>query len=67
MRKEILNALVKHAEGHIEKHRANVLVYMERPVGIGDHPDVLEAIEGELEVMAKYHDQLEMLKLYLSN
>lgn len=64
MKKEILQALIKHAEGHIEKHRANVMVYLERPVGIGDHPDILEAIEKELEIIAKYHDQLEILKTY---
>jgi len=59
-----IKALVKHAEGHIEKHKANVNVYMENPAGIGEHSDIIEAIELELMEMAKYDDQLEMLEKY---
>lgn len=64
MESVLVKALVKHAEGHIEKHKANVLVYMENPAGIGEHSDIIEAIEIELTEMAKYDDQLEMLEKY---
>ena len=60
----LLDAVRKHAEGHIAKHKANVLVYLNNPAGIGEHPDIIEAIEGELMEIAKYHDQLEMLDKY---
>jgi hypothetical protein len=63
-REEMIKALVAHAEGHIQKHKMNVEVYLTNPAGIGDHPDVLEAIEKELEVIAKYHDEIEVLKTY---
>jgi hypothetical protein len=43
----------------------NIEIYLENPAGIGEHPDVLESIEQELEIVSKYHDQLEMIKLYL--
>jgi hypothetical protein len=43
----------------------NVEVYLANPVGIGEHPDVLEAIEKELGMMAHYHDQLEVIERYL--
>ena len=33
-------------------------------VGVADHPDVMESIEKELEVMAAYHDKLEMLDYF---
>ena len=62
----LLDAVRKHAEGHIAKHKANVLVYLNNPVGIGEHPDIIEAIEGELMEMAKYEDQLEMLDKYFA-
>ena len=42
----------------------NVEVYLNNPAGIGDHPDVLEAIEKELNHIAEYHDQIEVLKKY---
>jgi hypothetical protein len=33
-------------------------------VGVGDHPDVMDSIEKELEVMAAYADKLEMLDYF---
>ena len=39
-RKMIYDALIEHAKGHIAKHSANVEVYMEKAVGVGEHPDI---------------------------
>ena len=58
MRKEIIEAVRKHAEGHIAKHKANVEVLMQKPVGVAEHPDTLETIEKELAIIATYDDQL---------
>tara|TARA_E500000318_G_scaffold104400_3_gene110370 strand:- start:13361 stop:13600 length:240 start_codon:yes stop_codon:yes gene_type:complete len=66
MKNTILNALKKHAEGHIAKHLANVEIYLKQSVGIGEHPDILEAIEKELEEIAKYQDQLDVINLYFT-
>lgn len=63
-RSEILNAVKKHAEGHIAKHKANVNILIKKNVGVAEHPDVIETIEKELDIIAKYNDQLEMLKKY---
>lgn len=64
MRDILLNALKKHAEGHVEKHRANVEVYLHSTTGIGEHPDIVEAMEAELMEIAKYDDVLAMLEKY---
>ena len=64
MRSQIIEALRKHAEGHIAKHKANVEVLLEKNVGVAEHPDTLETIEKELAIIATYDDQLEMLKKY---
>lgn len=64
MRDQIIDALKAHAIGHIEKHRLNVEVYLNNPVGIGEHSDIAEAVEIELAEMAKYDDHLEMLNKY---
>ena len=66
MREQIINALIAHAHGDIAKHKANVEVYLTNPVGIGEHSNVLEAIEEELNMIAKYHDQIEVCLLYTS-
>ena len=64
MRTSLLKALLSHAQGHLEKHKANVEIYIENSVGIGEHSDVMESIEKELDMVAKYHDQIEILQKY---
>jgi len=64
MRNQIIEALKAHAHGHVEKHRLNVEVYLSNPVGIGEHSDVMDAIEIELAEMAKYQDQLDLVEKY---
>ena len=64
MREQMIEALKKHAEGHIAKHKANVEVLLDRVAGIAEHPDTLETIEKELAIIAEYDDQLEMLNKY---
>jgi hypothetical protein len=60
----MIEAMIKHAEGHIAKHKANVEVYFHNAAGVGEHPDILEAIEKELNIVAEYDDQIAMLKKY---
>jgi hypothetical protein len=57
----LLDALRKHAEGHIAKHKANVLVYLNNPVGVGEHPDIIDTMEKEVLEIAKYQDVIDML------
>ena len=62
MRDKLLNALLAHANGDIQKHVANVEVYLTNPAGIGEHSNIVEAIEEELNMIAKYEDQVEVIK-----
>jgi hypothetical protein len=64
LRNDIIESLKSHAIGHINKHKMNIEVYLMNPSGIGEHPDVMEAIESEMKVIAEYHDQLEILEKY---
>lgn len=67
MRDILLDALKKHAEGHVAKHKANVEVYLHSTTGIGEHPDIVEAMEAELMEIAKYDDVLEMIEKYFGS
>ena len=64
MREQLIKAVLAHATGEIEKHKANVNVYLEHPMGIGEHSDITEAIQTELDKIARYHDQIEVIKTY---
>ena len=60
----MLNAVREHAQAHIDKHRMNVEIYLTNPVGIGEHSNIVEAIEGELDMIAKYQDQIDIIQKY---
>ena len=66
MRKDIIEASVLHFKAHIEKHRVNVENLLRNPVGVAEHPDVMETIEKELAIMAEYDDKLSVLNKYFS-
>tara|TARA_Y100000401_G_C8264703_1_gene195158 strand:- start:559 stop:771 length:213 start_codon:yes stop_codon:yes gene_type:complete len=65
MREKILKALLAHNHGELQKHLANIEVYLNNPVGIGEHPGVLEAIEAELHDATKYEDNINLINKYL--
>ncbi len=67
MRDTLLKAVLAHANGEIQKHRANVEVYLEHPAGIGEHSDITEAIQIELNKIAVYHDQVEVINKYFKH
>jgi|TARA_R100000030_G_scaffold32343_1_gene23940 hypothetical protein len=64
IRKQILKASRLHFKAHIEKHRINVENLLQNTVGVAEHPDIMETIEKELEIMAEYDDKLEILDKY---
>ena len=64
MRDTLIKALLAHAQGDIAKHKANVEVYLTNPVGIGEHSNVMEAIEEEINMIAKYQDQIDVIQKY---
>tara|TARA_Y100000015_G_scaffold42000_1_gene48840 strand:+ start:561 stop:767 length:207 start_codon:yes stop_codon:yes gene_type:complete len=65
MRERLLECFVSHAKGHVNKHLANVEVLLNHPAGIGEHGDIIEEIEKELDEVAKYDDLLSMVEKYL--
>ena len=64
MREQLIKALLAHAQGDIQKHAANVEVYLQNPAGIGEHSNIVEAIEEELNMIAKYQDQIDVINKY---
>ncbi len=64
MRKQILKASRLHFKAHIEKHKINVENLLNNTVGVAEHPDILDTIEKEIEIIAEYDDKLEILDKY---
>ena len=64
MRQQLIKAARMHAEGDLERAKTNIMVYMNQSVGIGEHSDIVEAIQEELDKMASARDRLDMLEIY---
>ena len=59
---DILGALVKKYEGDIAVHTANISVYQSNPAGIGEHPDVVSAVDELVGQLADAQDKLISVK-----
>ena len=64
MRDMILNASKSYYVGLINKHIANVEIYLSKSVGIGEHSDILASIDKEIAEIGKYDDRLSMIIKY---
>jgi hypothetical protein len=62
IRKLMYDALVKKYESEIAEAEATLMVYMENPVGIGEHPQHLEEMDKYVEKLATANDKLENIK-----
>ncbi len=63
----LLEALVKKLEGEVEVAKANVIVYTRNSVGIGEHPEVVEAIEAQVEKIANAQEKIDIIKEHFSS
>jgi hypothetical protein len=62
----MLDALLADANGNIAKAKANVEVYLHNPVGIGEHPDVLAAIQEQVDIIAHEEERIEVIEKHFS-
>ena len=64
MRRQIVDALMRDAESKINLARMNAWILLNNPVGVGDHPNVIETIQGQLDIMSQNKDRLNILMEY---
>jgi len=63
----MLKALIKKLEGDIAVAEANINVYLNQSVGIGEHPDIVESIETQVVKMAEADEKIQTIKKYFLN
>ena len=64
MRDDILANQITYYNGLIAKHKQNVEIYLNQPVGIGEHSDIMSAIETEITAIAQAHEKIEVINHY---
>ena len=67
LREDTLAALRSNAEGNIQKAKLNIEIYLHNPVGIGEHPDVLGAIQEQLDIIAHEEERIEVLDKHFTD
>ena len=60
----LLDALIAKYNGDIMSAKANIKVYNENPTGIGEHQDIQDAIDKELEKVSVADDKLNIILKY---
>ena len=64
MREMLLSALKSYYVGIINRHIANVEIYLITSVGIGEHSDIIASIDKEMKQIDKYDAKLSMVLKY---
>ena len=62
MREQIITALKAKYFGQIEEARANIEIYLANPVGIGEHPEILDAIDSQVARLAEAQEKFQALE-----
>ena len=66
METQMIDALMQECRANIEMSKCNVWIYLHNPVGVGDHANIMETIQGELDNISTNKDRLEVLNTYFN-
>ena len=62
LREKILEALKKRYEGQIAEGFATINIYLQNPVGIGEHPQHLDEMDKLLQKIVDAEEKLSLIK-----
>ena len=61
MKEQLVNALKTKYDADYQMHKANLDIYLNNPVGIGEHPQHFEEMDKLVESMTAARDKLEVV------
>lgn len=67
MKAQILNTLRAQAQANLDVAKLNVELYLNSTTGIGEHPEIVQAIQSQLDVMAVEQGRLDAIALIKEN
>ena len=67
IRESMIKALRKKYEAVIEEAKATAEVYLQRPVGIGEHPQFIEELDKLINIIAEAEDKLTVINNRFDN
>ena len=63
----LFKALVKKYESDIASAYATLIVYFDSSVGIGEHPQFIEEMDKQLDIISTAEEKLEALNKHFNN
>ena len=67
MSRDILDALKKKYEAEVDIAKATIQIYLDKPVGIGEHAQFAEEIDKQLEAISCACDKIKVIDKYYPN
>ena len=64
MKDHIINALVKVYEANIEKANATIKIYLENAVGIGEHPNIIDEIDKQVDIVSSNEHKIDIIRSF---
>ena len=64
MKKAILEALEARFQSHVSEAEATIKIYLKNSVGIGEHPQHLDEIDKQLQIIVDAKEKLEEIKSF---
>ena len=65
--RDILDALKKKYEAEVDVAKATIQVYLDKPVGIGEHAQFAEEIDKQLEAISCACDKIKVIDKFYPN
>ena len=65
--KDILDALKKKYEAEIDIAKATIQIYLDKPVGIGEHPQFAEELDKQLSIIGCACEKIKVIDKYYPN
>ncbi len=67
MKNDLLTAIVLKLEGEIAMAKANIRIYLNSPSGIGEHSDIAETVEKEIEKIAAADEKIDTIEKHFGH
>tara|TARA_Y100000114_G_scaffold148015_1_gene160485 strand:+ start:2709 stop:2906 length:198 start_codon:yes stop_codon:yes gene_type:complete len=64
MREDIIRALIKEYEANIEKANVTINIYLNNPVGIGEHPNIVEEINKQVDIVSTNEHKIDIIRSF---
>ena len=61
-----LKAALSHYESESRTHRANLMVYLSNPVGVGEHPNIVEEVVNLTKLITEAEENIRTLEGFIS-